>query len=549
MPPRQNEERAEQTLRWVETCFNLPSSHSWMGYAKRGRYGGDAPRASKRKSKKTRTASTAMSGWTYAFLHRSPWISPLILFSISFFFRLYYMNEGLFHHDEIWIAQAVERLYARSELIGAVNGRYGSILLNAIFYAPYRAFTGAVAEKVISFTSILSGALLVVVVYYLVLEFIDNRVSAFLAALFLNFNFLFLTFSTIGKENIANALFAVLAILLILRGVKQNSIYLKVLGFASFAFSITVHEAGIALLPILLAFLTLFHLACRRPHKLLFLDFGLFLVLISVPFFLYLGKVFFRAATVRSTDTAFFEGLFTPIFAIAAKDLYQICWVPLLALAAAGAFQLKKNLKVLVPLCLWILLLFYYGNISCYCARYLLYIVIPIVIFAGIGAGVLLERFKSMNWKIMSGGIILLLVCGYGLFNAYPLISFRREYCGPKRMALHVQANTEPDALIITEDESVYITYYARREVMSHPDTDYALNRDFVEMIRDIALTGRKVYVNSSAFSYDAKAYFEKLMRKNFELVPAGQVLDEDYHRPELSFTKYQSFLFRLIPK
>jgi hypothetical protein len=484
-----------------------------------------------------------------SFLRRFPWFPPVTLFFLSFFFRLYYMNEGLFHHDEIWIAQAVERLYEKFELIGAVNGRYGTVFLNSVLYGPYRAVTGAAAEKVVPFTSILTGALLVTTVYFLVREFDEDRFSAFLAALFLNFNFLFLTYSTTGKENVPNALFAVLAILLFLRGAKRNSLFLKILGFASFSFSLTVHEGGIPLLPVFLAFLILFDRAYAKDWKTLLLDLSILLPFLAAPFLLYLSRVFFRYLTVRGSDTAYFEGLFTPLLGRATGDLIRICGLPLLALGAAGVAAVSRNRKVLIPLSLWTLLLFYYGNLSSYGARYLLYVVIPIAILAGIGSGALLNRLKSKEWKVVAGTALSLLVCGYGIYKAYPLIQFRKDYCGPKRMALYVLKNTDPDALIVTMDENVHIVYYARREVLSHPVADFAQNRDFVLKIRGMALEGRKVYVNLTAFTYDPMGHFQRLMLENFQFVPVGEVLDEDYHRPELSFTMFQNKLFRVIPK
>jgi hypothetical protein len=252
---------------------------------------------------------------------------------------------------------------------------------------------------------------------------------------------------------------------------------------------------------------------------------------------------------VRGSDTAYFEGLFTPLLGRATGDLIRICGLPLLALGAAGVAAVSRNRKVLIPLSLWTLLLFYYGNLSSYGARYLLYVVIPIAILAGIGSGALLNRLKSKEWKVVAGTALSLLVCGYGIYKAYPLIQFRKDYCGPKRMALYVLKNTDPDALIVTMDENVHIVYYARREVLSHPVADFAQNRDFVLKIRGMALEGRKVYINLTAFTYDPMGHFQRLMLENFQFVPVGEVLDEDYHRPELSFTMFQNKLFRVIPK
>jgi hypothetical protein len=95
----------------------------------------------------------------------------------------------------------------------------------------------------------------------------------------------------------------------------------------------------------------------------------------------------------------------------------------------------------------------------------------------------------------------------------------------------------------------VFIEYYARRKVLTHPVVELEPNRRFVEELLAIAKSGRRVYVNSTAFSYDYQQHFRRLVLEKFHVVPVGEVQDEDYHRPELLFKTFPNRLFRIVPK
>src|SRR5437867_2965614 len=172
-----------------------------------------------------------------------PWVLPLVLFLLSFLFRFHFRNAGLFHHDEVLLAQAVERSLEQGQLVGTVCGRYGAVLLNLVVYAPYQWLTGRNAERVLVFNAILSGGVLAAVLYKLVLEWSHDRAAAVMASLFFTFNFLFLTTSTIAKEHTHQVHFVTLAFYLFQRGLRVASLLGRGLGAACFAFAPTLHES------------------------------------------------------------------------------------------------------------------------------------------------------------------------------------------------------------------------------------------------------------------------------------------------------------------
>lgn len=478
-----------------------------------------------------------------------PWIVPLALFSLSFFYRLHFMNDGLFHHDEVLLAEAVEGSLENRQLLGTINGRYGTVLLNILFYAPYKWITGNGSEKTIVFTAILSGGFLAAAIYALVLEWCRDRASGFFSSVFLSFNYLFLTTSTTGKEHTHQILFVALAFWLFHRGARTASPALKILGSASFAFALAVHESTIPLIPVFVAYIVLVNRTVNRDIKGQILDLAVLCSLLAVPFIFYLGGILYKTLTSKGSSIVSFVGLFSPILPVAMRNLFTATGIALDVLLLVGIAANVRNLHIVIPSVLWLLLFFYYANTSGFTPRHLIPILLPIAILGGMGAGFLVRKVKRSPLQAVAGLFVILAVCGYGIHRSYPLIDFRKDYCGPKEMAEFVRANTEPDATVITMDESVYIRYYAEREVMSHPLGDYAANRDFVEGVRKMSLSGRRFYVNSTAFSYDPMKHFERLMTENFHFLCVGEVMDEQFLRPELEFKTCSNKLFRLYPR
>lgn len=482
-------------------------------------------------------------------IDKHPWIVPLSLFSLSFFFRLHFRNDGLFHHDEVLLAGAVEGSLEKRQLLGTINGRYGTVLLNLLFYAPYKWITGHNSERIIVFTAILSGGLLAAVLYDLVREWCEDRVAAFFSSAFITFNFLFLTTSTIGKEHTHQILFLALAFRLFHRGARTSSDAFKILGSASFAFALTVHESTMPLTPVFIVYLLLVNRSGNSDRRTDFRDLAILCALLAVPFVLYLGGILRKTLTVKDTATVSFLGLISPVFPIALRDLIAVTGIVPAALALVGIWANRKRRSVVIPGVLWVLLIFYYGNTSGYAPRHLILVVLPISILGGMGAGTIVGKVKHPPLQAACGLLLLFAVCGYGIYRSYPLISFRKNYCGPKKMAEFVKEKTEPEATVITMDEAVHIRYYAGRNVLTHPVAEYEANREFVESVRAMALSGRAFYINSTAFSYDYGKHFEMLMAENFRFFFVGEVIDEDFHRPELGLALFRNRLFRIVPK
>jgi len=344
-------------------------------------------------------------------------------------------------------------------------------------------------------------------------------------------------------------LFVALAFWIFYRGARKPSLTLKIFGLASFAFAMTVHESTIPLIPVFVAFLILVNRTGTSDIKTQFRDLVILCALLAFPFVLYLGEILRHTLTVKGTGTVSFLGLFSPVLPMAMRDLLTVAGFALTGLALVGLATNMEKKNIVIPALLWILMIFYYGNNSGYAPRHLILILLPISILGGMGAGFLVGKVKGLPLQAALGLVLIVAACGYGIFKSYPILNFRKDYCGPKKMAEFVKANTEPDATVISMDESVYIDYYASRDVMSHPVAEYTANREFVEHVHTMALSGRKFYINTTAFSYDYQGHFKKLMEEKFQFLYVGEVLDELYKRPELGFRLFNNKLARIVPK
>lgn len=489
------------------------------------------------------TVSLPQPGW-----QRNPWMLTIPLFAISFVYRLWFMNDGLFHPDEVVIARAVENSMEHLRLFSEVNGRYGTVLLNLLLYIPYKIATGGNAEKVVVFSSILTGALAIPALFLLARELTCDTAASAMAALFFNFNFLYLTTSTTGKETTHLAFFLTAAFLLILSGIKRESCLEKHFGYILFAFSLTVYEAAVPFIPIvLILILSANHIAGKRKKAFL-AESAVFLGIATVPFLLYMGEVILRTLTVKNPYTASFDGIFSSNLPFALDDML-VSTGPLLLLFVPGIFVTFRDKLVFPFLSSWALLFFYFGNISLYTARYLVLIVVPMAIAGGLAASRAAKITANLWARWAIGALILIVVCGYGIYRSYPIIHLRKSYSGPKQAALYVRDHTEPEAVILTMDEAPFVEYYAKRKVMQHPLEEELPNRAFVEDLKKLAIAGTPVYINDTAPSYDHEKHFRNSMYRNFIYVAVGGATDEESLRSELTLRLFPNNLYRLVPR
>ena len=92
------------------------------------------------------------------------------LFIICLITGILLINDGIFHHDGIVLAKAVEDTCRTGQLHSATKGRYGCVLVNSIIYFPFYLL-GQRADFYIRFSSLLFHALSIVAFFLLIYEF------------------------------------------------------------------------------------------------------------------------------------------------------------------------------------------------------------------------------------------------------------------------------------------------------------------------------------------------------------------------------------------
>jgi hypothetical protein len=193
----------------------------------------------------------------------------------------------------------------------------------------------------------------------------------------------------------------------------------------------------------------------------------------------------------------------------------------------------------------WFLVVFLpLGMIRAATPRLYFIALIPLFIIAGIGL-----KFLSKKYKYL-GSVFLLFFVIFQLVSIYPVINFRHNYSGLKEYALFVGNITEPNAVIIENDNSVFLRYYANRSTLGFPYLGTrAQVTDTVIEIHTLLDNGIPVYVPGNILVQDEFETPKSTLLYNFELYELGTVLSEDYHHSVLYLKLINRTIYRIRKK
>lgn len=465
----------------------------------------------------------------------------IFLFLLNLVSGILFINEGLFHCDSVFLAQAVENTYRTGTLHPAIIGRYGSVIINLITYFPFYSL-GQNADFAVRFTGILFHALSIVALFLLVKELFNDTVIAFFSSLLLSFTPFYFSPNTYGKEHGMSIFIFLMSLYLLCRGINKRSFILIGISSLLAAFSVTIRESVMMTVPLFfLLYLGLEILKNKRVGiKPLLAVLAPFIILFAAVFFAYLNDALYRTTFIRT-----FAGLFSPTLLHALGDLLHSIPKILFIFFAIGLARMfsNKNLFIALFLSIWSLFIFYFGNTTVYCPRHLDIVIIPLYIFA---AYVLADLYRKD--KIISSAIIIYCVISMFVFM-YPMLKFRHGYNGEKQFALYVKEKTEDRAVIIAMDDSPFIEYYGKRKALIPPLEDAGKIDEFFEAVEVYLNNKIPVYLIESGLSYDSNRSIENRLFKNFNVTVIGEKLTEDFHRPELSLQTYREKLFKITLK
>jgi hypothetical protein len=474
----------------------------------------------------------------------------LFLFLANFLVGALFINEGLFHHDSAVMAQAIDTFYRQGTIMEPAMARYGALFINGILHLPF-FLSGNSAEATVRFSGILFHALSIVILFVFLDLVLGSRVQAAFSALLFSFTPFYFSPNTYGKEEGMMMFFFLFSFYLLCRGIAKRSAILLCMAGIVFMLAATIKESVFIFTPLFLLFYFLpvimngsLPLSLKekfRPRLLLSLIAPLAGLFCSIYFF-YFKKVIYATAINEHTAYIKFLGFNSALFTFALKDLSAGIPLLIFALALIGLIKMLKEKKIALAVFFtcWFMFLFYFGNLNIYTSRYLGLVVIPFYVFSSYALFLIYKKSKVSS----------LLFVGYFIlsmfFFSYPMLSFRHHFNGEKRFAFKVKHSTAPEAVIIAADEAPFISYYAKRQVLTPPQNTGEQIRDFIMAVRGYIRAGRPVYLIESVFRDNRSGRFEEAMERNFLFQPVGRYLNEDYHRPDLQFCFFFERLFRI---
>lgn len=437
----------------------------------------------------------------------------MVLLFVSFVIRIIYVNDGLFHHDSVQLANAVEATLESGVVHPAVGGKYFLVVVYTLFHL----LLGQSAYISMTFLTIIFATAAVLMVYFFTKELTSNEVIAFSAAILYSFNPLFLSITTYAKSHALAVFLVMLAGYFLIRGLKTD----KTMFFVGFGLTMVcalMTRVGTVF------FLPVFILMVLQPEKIIkdiktpfswmkrsfcmvFTVIGIFLLYKLKLIYYYSMDVptlgFGRSLYILfGSFNSLLDALTLPVFVGLVFIIYYMLY--------------KKMDWELGFLAFWFFATFFPLAVSSTVSpRYWSNSLIPLMILAGYGIYFVSVKYRKTSVAVL----ILLLIISLGFI--IPIIGFRSIYCGPMEMSFVVGENSAPgDVIAINGDYHPHIEYYAGRKAVLIRDWDRA---DYVVVWKegDIALVNE----------YD-NTYFVERGKHKFSYL--GSVMMEDFHKSSL---------------
>lgn len=480
----------------------------------------------------------------------SEWFIMSALFLFSLIIHIMFKATGLFHFDSVYDTIMVERSIADWSLHYSYGwGAPGMIIILGFFYLIDHLITGVMsAERAYFFVTFLSAALSSVVIYLLVRK-LSNKFVAASSSLLFSVSAIWLTSTTYPKTHSLAILFSLLSGLFLLSASEKKSIRMMVLAgiSAGIAMSIRPIDGGFIMIPLLMIYLH-----PKIKDRQVVLDKGKMsmknMAALVVPVFLVLfilflprlieaggiGDVFaFSGAETRGGWMGLYSSQLPQSLAFMTKTATYLGW----AAALLGILYLlkKREAYLLASISAWFLVFFLYiGNLAVVDARFLIPAIPPLCIMMAFGAMFVYEKHRV-------AGIIAVLLLAILMFSVgYPLIKARHEYSGQKEFAQFVEYSTQPDSLIMSGDNYVFINRYGHRQTIYFGNQEKTMNTILAKL-----LNGTHVYAVESSFPFMSQ-YERDTLSKYFLVGYIGDAENEVYQFSALELRRYREKLFEI---
>jgi hypothetical protein len=470
----------------------------------------------------------------------------LALVAASFVARALVLNEGLFHHDSVRLAQAVERSEEQQSLAPLllhdppVPGRYGAVLVNWLLYAiAKRAWGVTSAEPVLLVSAAAFGAIAVGLLYLAARQTGVGRAAAAGAALFFSLTPIVFSETVGAKEHGLAIALALGAYTLAQRaGAVPSALLATFSGLMIVAAGFVREAALLVALPCLL----LLVLSGAKSRK-----------AALVPFLVTCGL---GALAIATTEWAFvqklasvtgYRGFAMPIVKTALADLNTSMTPVGLGLVLVGLIPALRN-RLAIPAVVWMLASFFYaGNLEQYSPRFLIETLAAASLVLAVGVDWMLRRVAPARVIVPAA------VAAVALVLVWSPIEARHRRIGNKAVAEILRERTPEGSVVIAMDDAPFVEYYAQRRTLSHPiadPTDPAGSRNriaaFVREVAGLISAGTPVYLLKTGLSYDPGQLVNRALGSVVSLEEIARVESEDFHRSSIRAATYEQIIWRL---
>ncbi len=474
----------------------------------------------------------------------------LFIFSLCLIPRLLLLSKGPFHYD---VAEYLISMRDKVVTFHTASFPLVSFLIVVLAY-----LRDALAPR-ISYLAILSvstalAAALASVVIYLTFRNIVNKNAALIYALLVSFVPPFFSVTTYGRMDHALAiLFIPISVYCFL---KERWI------ICALATSLLIgsRPEGIIILGIYTLFIFLNNLNKKGipPDKkwypaarelFLLLTFSLvpvFIIALITPngknFFTIVEKGVLRDPAYQNTET--FAGLKLARMRVGLSTLFRIAALPAL-FAAFGVLKkvFEKDLRTILFFAVSFLIFFaFLVDMDVFSSRYLIFPVFFMMFFTSYGISAI-RKIKMVQAVVTAFMILIMFTSVFFIIRSRHLNDYQVDF------AKYVESITEPNSVIITQDEWVFLNYYTKRAVLIPPVGVSSKEWNaFFEKVLAALMTGHPVYLTAMGLTYDPAFALRSFIQNNFYLKDVGAQINEDWYGKEIDQHLFCEQVFMMIP-
>lgn len=493
-------------------------------------------------------------------LLRSWWVSPVVVFVVSFFVRFLLISLGPYHVDCLNLALQAQKTLETHQLQFAFGSGYPlNVLLAAVFVAVAQLLGCQDPVWAVNLMSVVFGSL-GTAAFYLFLRLIFDETAAWLGAALFCFNPVLWGTSVYGMNHMPSLFFLITGVYFLFRYFKNNeqrdflwgAVFIGLMGATRFQDMVLIVPAVI--------FAIVFLQEGKFLRKLQEC-FWFFLIVAVIVIGFHLPYLFNDAQSgytkqlqeYRRLGFVQFDGRMFLLLGNGFGHLLE-CFSGIgCVLAMAGFLILLKKEPVFgVFLFLWFAVgLLFLSSLSGLPPRFMILFLSVILILQSYVLSLYMDGSMWMRWVCLAVWAMLIV---HSVTLMYPILKYRHERSEIIRSSQWMNRITPADSVIFAGDEAPFIAYYGKRQVLTPPVCWGGCTQkqflDFKSKIRDLTSQGRAVYITSMGLQADdPDGELQKFVSENFHLVLVGKCWTEDWHHDCMVLRLGWVKLFRIILK